>query len=677
MPAKILIVDDEVHMQKLINLRFRREISKNEYEFHYALDGQQALNVIDTQPEMDILLLDINMPVIDGLTLLGLLKDKSFLLKTIMVTAYGNMGNIRAAMNGGAFDFVTKPIDFLDLKTTIRKAEDELLRLKAGEAARKQLPLTQRALKETDQKARYLEKLNQFKSRFFTNISHEFRTPLTVIKGMSDQIEEDPSRWLEKGNRMIRRNTNQLLDLVNQILELRKLEAGQLQLRLEQRDLIAFLRYLIESFHSLAESKDLSLSFHSTASELWMDMDPEKILRIISNLFSNAIKFTPAGGQIRLTVDKRQNMEEGNSESSAAITLSDSGTGIPAEQIPHIFDRFYQVDGTSTREGEGTGIGLALVRELLELMEGKIKVESKLGEGASFHLQLPITCKAKKISKPLHPEIPVHLTDFPEEKEEIVPGPGGEQSLPSLLILEDNPDVVEYLVSCLEDQYALLIARDGQDGIDLALEQVPDLIISDVMMPHKDGFEVCNILKQDQRTSHIPIILLTARADDDSRLQGLKRGADAYLAKPFNKAELFIRLEKLLELRRALQARYGGSMSELPSPSAEFEAEDQFILTIRQTLEENLTDADFRVPELCKSLGMSRSNLHRKIKALTGSSTAIFVRRLRLQKALGLLQESDLNISEVAYEVGFSDPRYFSRTFAMEYGYSPKSVRNP
>lgn len=672
---RILAVDDEAHMQELIKWRFRRDIKKKKYEFQFALSGQEALEILSQDEKIDIILCDINMPEMNGLVLLEKIKSLPLLLKTIMVTAYENMENIRAAMNGGAFDFVTKPIEIPDLDATIQKAYEELTLLKAGAAAQKQLPLTQKALEETDKKARYLEELDEFKSRFFTNISHEFRTPLTVIRGISQQIAHDPETWLLKGNLMIQRNTDQLLDLVNQILDLRKLEAGQLSLEYQQLEVVSFIQYLSESFESFAKTKNLKLSFQTEVEALWMDLDLEKILRVMSNLLSNAIKFTPEAGEIAVTLAQTSSMPP-----QLMIEVRDSGIGIASDRLPHIFDRFYQVDDSATRQHEGTGIGLSLSKELVELMQGRISAQSKLGKGTQISITLPIHRKAQKTENAIKVEGPSFLLK-PLLNPAIQASNGtnspaaltGEK--PSLLIVEDNPDIVEYLVSCLEDQYMLHVGRDGQEGINLAFEHVPDLIVSDVMMPKRDGFELCEILKTDQRTSHIPIVLLTAQADADSRLQGIRKGADAYLSKPFNQEELFIRLEKLLELRQALLLRYQNP-TEAERPSAEnFAMEDAFMQKIYEALDQQSGKA-FYIPDICEYIGMSRSNLHRKVKALTGESSTKFIRRLRLERSKELLKGGELTISEIAYEIGFNDPSYFSKSFSQEYGVSPKVFRD-
>ena len=659
MPAKILVVDDEPQFERLILQRFRKQIRKEDYAFTFAMNGRQALDIINQDEEIDMVLTDINMPEMDGLTFIQRMKEDRPLLKAVIVSAYGDMQNIRTAMNLGAFDFVTKPIEFGDLETTIQKTLEE------AELAQK-IKMAQK-LEERNTK---LEELDELKTRFFTNISHELRTPLTVISGMAEQIEAHPERWLSKGLVLIKRNTFNLLNLVKQILDLRKLESGKMELQLTQKDLIPFLNYLSESFQSLAESRDIQLHFLKNEGTLTMDFDPEKLQRIIVNLLGNAVKYTAEGGDVYLLVDKLGE--------TLQLRVKDTGIGIPASQLPYVFDRFFRAEEPHAASQEGTGIGLSLVRELVKLMEGTIEVESQEGVGTTFTIKLPIKRTAPVFSstEDQQEQLPAALNErFPQGATTFPNPPTENAELPNLLIIEDNPDVAQYLYACLEGHYRLALGQDGEEGINKALEQVPDIIVSDVMMPKKDGFEVCQALKQDDRTSHIPIVLLTAKADVESRIAGLEHGADAYLAKPFDKKELLVRLEKLLELRDKLRARYtaldalGDKNNTNPQP------EDEFVMKLRSEVEANIEDEDFGILQLCRAVGMSRTQLHRKIKALTGKSTSIFVRAIRLQKAKELLEQTDLNISQVAFEVGFKDPKYFSRTFAEEFGESPNQMR--
>ncbi|MEM6262039.1 MAG: response regulator [Bacteroidota bacterium] len=677
MPIKVLVVDDEAQMEEMIRLRFRKEIRKKQYEFHFTLSGKQALECLEQEGGIDIILCDINMPEMDGLTLMGLIREQQYQVKIIMVTAYGNMGNIRAAMNRGAFDFLNKPIDIPDLKATVEKAFEELEQLRVGRAALEQLPITEQQLKETDEKARYLEELDQFKTRFFTNISHEFRTPLTVIKGMATQVREKPTEWLDKGSDLILGNAHQLLNLVSQILDLQKLEAGKLQLDLVQGEMGAFFSQVSASFHSLAEMQEVHFEIEKPKEPIWMDYDPEKMVRILSNLYSNAIKFTPRGGQITSSLTVLPATQTTLSFPSLQISVADSGVGIPEAQLGNIFDRFFQAEGQPHRRGEGTGIGLSLVKELVELMDGSISVESESGKGTTFLVELPITQQADREEQP-HAAIVLQdlvratassvSTDH-REPEEMEQG-----DLPKLLIIEDNPDIATYLVSCLKDEYSILLAEDGQAGIDRALAKVPDLIISDVMMPRKDGFEVCEFLKEHTLTSHIPIVLLTARSDYSSRIEGLKRGADDYLPKPFEPEELQLRLRNLLEARKRLQARYQEGLPPTEAGS-EFEQEDRFMTHLYDVLEAEYMNPEFNIPSLCRTMGMSRSSLHRKVTALTSRSITNIFKEFRIKKAQVLLAKTDKPISEIAYDVGFTNPSYFNRVYGQFYGSTPSDYR--
>ena len=520
-----------------------------------------------------------------------------------------------------------------------------------------------------EEKAESLKELDAFKTRFYTNITHEFRTPLTVILGMANQIKEDPGRWFSEGLRMISRNGQNLLRLVNQMLDLRKLESGSLSVQLVQGDIIAYLKYLVESFHSYAETKDIALHFQCDENSLLMDYDPEKLQIIISNLLSNAIKFTPAEGDVYIEVNGKQTFE---------VCIKDTGIGIAPDQLPHIFDRFYQVEDKTVPHTGGTGIGLALTQELIKLLHGTIEVKSPApgGKGTQFKISLPITQNA-----PLTEAIPKSDVEYQagafihaESAASFTAGTAT-QGAPEILIIEDNKDVISYLKACLGEQYQIEVALDGKQGLDLALEKLPDLILSDVMMPKMDGFAVCQALKNDQRTSHIPIILLTAKADIQSKLEGLERGADAYLPKPFNREELLLRIRKLIEMREKLQARFRSLESPTPTEDKSIQIEERFLQKLREILEENLDDEDFGIVQLCRAIGVSRMQLHRKLKALTGKSTSYYIRSIRLHKARELLRTTDLNVSEVAYEVGFRNAAYFSTTFLEEFGMSPNEVR--
>ena len=506
-------------------------------------------------------------------------------------------------------------------------------------------------LEQERREAQRLKELDAFKSRFFTHITHEFRTPLTVILGLAGEHAQEPD-W-----DMTQRNARHLLQLINQLLDLAKLEAGQLPLQWAQADAVALLRYLCESFRSLASQRDIALDFAPATGTLPLVLDPEKVQAIFANLLGNALKFTPEGGAVQVRV------AAGAGQWSFAV--ADNGPGIAPEAQARIFDRFAQANP----QDAGTGIGLALARELATLMGGTLAVESVPGAGSTFTCRLPIPQVEAPAMLPAPLPVPAALPAARPQAALL----SGER--PHLLIIEDQADVAEYLRRCLEDQYDISLAVNGAQGIDLALEQVPDAIVSDVMMPEKDGFEVCQTLKQDARTSHIPIVLLTARAAIADKLQGLRHGADAYLPKPFDREELLVRLEQLILLRRKLQARYQ-SLAALPAPATETEAvEDTFIQRVRAQVLAHLQEEDFSVEKLADLLHLSRTQLFRKVKALTGRSVSQFVNQVRIGEAQRLLRETDLTVSEVAYQAGFADPGYFMRVFAREVGMSAGAWR--
>lgn len=542
--------------------------------------------------------------------------------------------------------------------------------------------------KLAEQEAEQLREMDAFKSRFFTNITHEFRTPLTVILGMTDRLLGEKTAASQPLT-MIKRNGQNLLLLINQILDLSKLENKALKMHYVQGDVVTWLRYVAESLQSLAHTHGLTLGLESEHAEIRMEYDPERLRQIVYNLLSNAIKFTPEGGKITLAIIRHA--------SSIILKVVDTGVGIPAHELPYLFDRFFQAGNqkqvssaplgrVGTGSG-GTGIGLSLTRELVRAMGGEISVESVEGQGTTFTVTLPaLPARLKREEHVAYSEelaIPALWTDSVKDAAFSPPSNGGAAGAAHLLLIEDNPDVMAYIVACLENEYRIECAWNGRQGIEKAIETVPDIILSDVMMPEKDGLEVCDALKNDERTSHIPIILLTAKADVESRIAGLRRGADVYLSKPFHEEELRLNLSNLLEQRKKWQERFGKldltentAAPEPPElPKVDREPEDAFLKKIRLHVEEHLADAGFDGPRLARTMLLSEVQLYRKIKALTGKSTAIYIRSIRLHKGLELLRSTDLTVSEIAYDVGFEDPNYFSRTFSQEFGAAPSEMR--
>ncbi len=405
---------------------------------------------------------------------------------------------------------------------------------------------------------------------------------------------------------------------------------------------------MVESFRIHAMEKEISFEFQSFKEGVLMDFDPDKLQKAVGNLLSNAIKYTPPGGRILLAVQWTQ-----YPAGQLLLTVSDTGIGIPEEELPFIFDRYYQ----GPKAHPGSGVGLAYARELASLMGGDISVKSEFGQGATFSLWLPLA-KKDLLSTGEIAGVKNEVTLLLEK--------------PLLLIIEDNPDLVRYLQTALEPSYQIEVEMDGGAGLSRARQIVPDIVLSDIMMPGADGYEVCEALKADERTSHIPVVLLTAKSDARSRIDGLRRGADAYLGKPFEMEELMACLENLLESRRRLQVRYGlVALSKVPSAGEE----DAFIEKVKAILEEHLSDEKFALPELCRAVGMSRSQLFRKMKALVNDAPSSFIRMYRLHRAKELLETSSLQVSEIAYRVGYRDPAYFSFAFHEAFGITPSLAR--
>lgn len=547
------------------------------------------------------------------------------------------------------------------------------------------------------QEALRLREMDEFKGRFFTNITHEFRTPLTVILGMTERLTADGGRLTVEDSKgklgLIKRNGENLLRLINQILDLAKLESKTLKINYIQGDALTFLKYIAESLHSLANAQNLMLRVESDQTAIVMDYDPERLLQIVHNLLSNAVKFTPSGGRVVMRADVKDKWLH--------LSVSDSGAGIPADELPHLFERFFQAKNQEHSKAGGTGIGLSLTHELVKALGGEISVDSTVGSGTTFLVKLPITNKSVFSETGASMNLEGWKPSVARPQALPTATQAADSSLPQILLVEDNPDVVEYLAACLQwagdrklgdregRPYQLDFAYNGRAGIEKALETIPDLIVSDVMMPEKDGFEVVEALKNDERTSHIPIILLTAKADVESRLKGLRRGADAYLSKPFHQEELLVTVENLLEMRRKLQEKFGslqfavGSQRQVTDellPTGELETvelnlEDAFLQKFRSVVEANLSDTDFEMPQLERALAMSRSQIFRKVKALTGKSPSLLIRSIRLHHGRHLLQTTTLTVSEIAYQVGYAALNNFSDAFQEEFGERPTSVR--
>ncbi len=513
-----------------------------------------------------------------------------------------------------------------------------------------------------------LKEIDALKTNFFTNISHEFRTPLTLISIPIDDIIADDTISDKKRKQftVAKQNSERLLELVNQLLDLSKIDEGHLKLHIQQGNVLQLISALSESFSYYAKQKNITytIDVEQSLEAVWYDKDA--VEKITINLLSNALKYTPENGKVSCKAYIENH--------KLFLTVKNSGKGLTPFELNNIFERFYQTN----EQNQGSGIGLSLVKELVGLHNGKIEVKSNPNEETSFQLHISIDKKSFKndtvivnSNTKIEKGIPLYTNTSIEDDDVFK-----DSDLPILLIVEDNTDLRNLLKQSFEHSYNVITAPNGNIGVELALEHIPDLIISDIMMPEKDGITLTEDLKTDERTAHVPIILLTAKAEVESQFKGIDTGADDYITKPFDKKLLALKVEKLIESRRQLQLRYSQELVLLPKDIAFTNLDEKFLEKVQSTLDENLIDPSFNVKEFSEAVGMSRMQLHRKLKALTGLSTSEFIRSQRLKLATQFLKTSDINMSEVGYSVGFNDHSYFAKCFKEVYNCSPSEYAN-
>lgn len=523
-----------------------------------------------------------------------------------------------------------------------------------------------------------LKKLERVRSDFFTNITHEFRTPLTVIQGLNRQMQQKKNLSdKEKTAFMaaIDRQSNNLLYLVNQLLDISKLRRGSEPLQWRRGDIVAYLQMTAETYRLYAKERDVNLIYYSEISSQEMDFIPSYMDKIVSNLLSNAIKHTEAGDRIEFIVSK------GSSSDTISIRIADTGEGIPAKELESIFDLFYQ--SPHAKNTSGSGIGLAYTQMMVGKMNGKIEVESQLGEGTIFTINLPlknkqlshiVPLKEPEKSTPLANEkhdVNIQKEEQPELLEEDVCS-----TLPLILVVEDNKDIAFYLKSLLTDHYNVITARNGEEGVETAEKSIPDLVITDVMMPLKDGFQLACEMKQNRLLSHIPIIMLTAKTSDEDRIKGLRCGVEAYIRKPFQPEELFVRIENIFENRRILKEKYMSAITRNASENKlDSDANLKFLQTISNIIHSEIENPKLNAAFLADKMAMSISQLSRKINGITGYSTISYVLQLKLNKAKKMLADDTIPVTEVSNACGFYDASYFSRVFKKEFGVSPSQYQ--
>ena len=509
------------------------------------------------------------------------------------------------------------------------------------------------------------EEINNMKFRFFTNVSHELRTPLTlIISPLEGMLKETTDELQSTRLQLMYRNAQRLLHLVNQLLDFRKGEMSTHQLSLSEGDIISYVHSVCNSFLLMADKKHIQFSFFSGIDTFSMAFDADKVGKIVMNLLSNAFKFTPEGGRVTVMIE-----HVAGTPDILEIKIADTGIGISDVDKEHIFERFYQADHKGVEETTGNGIGLSLVRDFVTLHEGEVKVFDNIGMGSVFVIQFPVKHVETQVQLPEETGMPVGDEEDKEMKEE-AREETERKNFPLLLIVDDNEDFRIFMRYSLELQYRVKLVVNGKEAWEMMQEELPDLVISDVMMPQMDGNELCRLIKQDKRTAHIPVILLTARQNTEAKLEGLQTGADDYVTKPFNMTILVLRIRKLIELSRYHRVTQG-MIDPAPSEIVITSLDEKLIEKAIKYVEDNMSRTELSVEELSRELGMSRVHLYKKLLQITGKTPIEFIRVIRLKRAAQLLRESQLHVSEVAFEVGFNNPKYFSRYFKDEFGVLP------
>ena len=593
---------------------------------------------------------------------------------------------------------------YLIVKWRSRKLVKEKQRLeqivheRTGEVEEKNRQLEKYTITLREQSEK-LKEMDKVKSHFFANISHEFRTPLTLIMSPLQQILADEGEDKHKEtHRVMLRNSQRLLALINQLLDLSRFDSGKMKLHALNQNLVPFLKGILENFRMLARQNEIELGFSGKDREIMLYFDPPRLEEAMYNLLINAFKFTPPGGKITVatTIDRRYTRKKENSPPGLVkISVRDTGIGIGKEQLDHIFDRFYQAEIQKGNSHKGTGIGLALTREIILLHRGNIDVHSQGGgenSGTEFVIRLPLGDGHLKPGEIVSD--PALVADFTkavdlnglchepgETGEQENPPPGdtnGEQEKQRknvILVVEDNAEVRKYIRGPLKTFYTVVEAADGKEGIVKAKNLIPDLIVSDIMMPGVDGYELCRELKKDIATSHIPIVLLTAKGSEESIIEGLETGADDYITKPFNSKMLLIRIKNLIELRRQMQLKIQRKKMLLPTEIKVSSVDEKFLKEFREIIEKNFTDPDFNVDQLAKKLYMSRATLYKKVHALTGETPNQIILSTRLERGAQLLRDNYGNVTEVAMAVGFSSSTYFATCFKEKFHQTPLSYQ--
>ena len=689
---KVLLVDDEEDIHSVTRMALKGfTYQGKEIQFLHAYSAGEARQLLPKHKDIALIFLDVVMETNHaGLDLVKHIRDvlKNHFTQIVLRTGYPGQAPEReviAAYEINDYKTKTELTTFKLFTVTLAslRSYDSIMRL---ENLRQNLEtIVKERTAELERKNVKIMEMDQMKTRFFSNVSHEFRTPLTLIIGPLEDLLVDKELTSHKKDTLeiMLRNAHRILGLVNQLLDLAKIDAGSMKLNIMYYDLNKVLRLISRSFIPMAERKKIRYTITIPEEAMNTFFDHDKVEKILVNLLSNAFKFTPEHGEITCSVTS-ENKRNGDTR-YVELVVKDTGPGIPAEQLEKIFDRFYQVEDGLKKEKSGTGIGLSLTKELTDLLHGEIRVESDPRNGSHFMVRLPLGKDHLKpqeyvIVKDEETEeqsliIKCSIPDNYQKEYEDTYEVAGSKDRPIVLIVDDSQDIRRHIRESLVKDFLVKEASNGREGLEKAIAIVPDLVITDLMMPEMDGMELCRKLKTDERISHIPVIMLTAKAEVEDKIEGLETGADDYITKPFNIKELIIRTKNLIDQRKKLKEKYNHQISLEVSESEVKSVDEKFLERARKVIEKNIADCSFDVNSFYPEMGMSRMQLFRKLKALVNQTPGELIRNLRLQRAAHLIKQNYGNVSEVTYEVGFNNLSYFAKCFREKYGLLPSEYQ--
>ena len=693
----VLVVDDEEDVHSVTRMALKGFAYKDkEIQFLHTYSAKESKKVLADHKDIALIFLDVVMESnTAGLDLVKYIRNKlnNHFTQIVLRTGYPGYAPEREVIAEYEInDYKTKT----EL-TTFKLFTVTLASLRAYDAMQHLENLRQNLEVKVGERTAELERKNiqimemdQMKTRFFSNVSHEFRTPLTLIISpienmlLKENLDEKDRDDLE----LMYRNAMRLMGLVNQLLDLSKIDAGRLKIELTEYDIHKALRMITRGYVPLAERKKIDFVVQIPDGQFITLFDADKLEKIMTNLLSNAFKFTPENGKVECSVGLLEKDQKKKTD-MLEIVVKDSGCGIPLEQLGKVFERFYMADNNSNTGMGGTGIGLSLTKELITLQHGEIELESKVNEGSRFRVLLPLgkdhlnshefelkrTDEDKIFSMIPKPHYKQEKNTDRQEDKHIDEHIDEETDKPIVLIIEDNAEIREHVRENLGDEYLVKEAADGKEGLEKSMFLVPDLVLSDIMMPKMDGIELCKTLKADEKTSHIPVILLTAKGETEDKLEGLETGADDYIIKPFNLKELQVRIKNLIEQRKKLREHYVHQITLEPGKIQVESADDRFLHKALEVIEKNMNDSQFDVNRFYPEMSMSRMQLFRKLKALINQTPSEFIRNMRLQRAAQLIKQNFGNVAEVTFEVGFNNLSYFSKCFKDKYGILPSEYQ--